>query len=295
MATAHRPALNTSIGRKLVMALSGLFMILFLFVHIGGNFALFNSDYGKFFNQYSEFMSHNPIIQVIQWVLFGAILLHIYLAARLTAQNNAARPVKYAANNRAANSTWISRNMGITGTVIALFLVAHLYTFWYRYHNGAPRWISYDGGKTWYKDMYNMVEAAFTNQSTESVLYASFYLVALAFLFGHLGHGIQSSARTTGISQKGYTPISKQIGLGLTAFFAFGFATMPIAFMTGLKTQFPTEAGIKLTDKEGQVARPDGVKKEENGGPQIIVIVPEGPDHKPDVEKAREPYMRILR
>ena len=285
------------------MALSGLFMIVFLVVHIAGNFALFRSDYGKFFNQYSEFMSHNMLIQIIQYVLFAAILIHIYMAWRLTAKNRAARPQGYAVNYPNENSTWISRNMGITGTVIALFLIAHLYTFWFRYHNSQePRWISYDGGETWFKDMYNMVETAFTFQDTGSLIYGTCYLIALVFFFGHLAHGIQSSARTTGVNHKSYTPFFQKLSYGMTIFFAFGFATMPLAFMTGLKKQFTTEAQVPLLFPKNQdnvpttkLIRPNpaGLKAEETGDKPNILIVPTRVnaenDLVPDVQKGDAP------
>ena len=280
----------TSIGRKLVMALSGLFMIVFLVVHIAGNFALFRSDYGKFFNQYSEFMSHNALIQIVQWTLFASILVHMYMAARLTQKNAAARPVGYTTNHREANSTWVSRNMGITGTVIGLFLAVHLYAFFFRYHYGDPRWISYDGGNTYYKDMYNMVEAAFSNSATASIACAIFYLVALVFLFGHLIHGIQSSMRTTGINHKKYQKIIMQATLGLTVFFAVGFASMPFAFMTGMKKQFEANSGITLDNTKRQEPIPGSLKTEESGdSPTKIIITPSRPDGQPDLGKLPGP------
>jgi len=278
----------TSIGRKLVMAMSGLFLVIFLIVHAAGNLALFRSDYGKFFNQYSEFMSHNPIIQIIQWVLFAGILVHIYMAYRLAAKNAAARPVSYHVNRPNENSTLFSRSMVITGTIIGLFLVLHIYSFFFRYHYGAPRWISYDGGATYYKDMYNMVEAAFSNQATASLLCGAFYLLALVFLFSHLIHGIQSSMRTTGVNHKKYQATIALLSTGLTALFFITFSSMPLAFMTGAKSQFKAEAQVNLDPALAQRPNPAGLESEENGEKPNIIIVPGGPDGLPNTGNASE-------
>jgi succinate dehydrogenase / fumarate reductase cytochrome b subunit len=111
------------------MSLSGLFLILFLLVHLGVNLTLFAGR--DAFNEASHFMATNPIIQPMQFVLAAGFIVHIIMGIRLELKNRAARPVKYVKNNPAANSRWASRNMIITGLMVLLFIVIHLKDFFY--------------------------------------------------------------------------------------------------------------------------------------------------------------------
>ncbi|MFM9028118.1 MAG: hypothetical protein ACKOQ6_08980 [Bacteroidota bacterium] len=116
----------TSVGRKLVMAMTGLFLCVFLLEHLYGNLQLYKMDGGKAFNEYGEFLVNNLIIRTVEYLLFGSILLHIIDGMYLTLRNQKARPVRYAVNHASKNSTWFSRNMGLTGSIIFVFLS---YTF----------------------------------------------------------------------------------------------------------------------------------------------------------------------
>jgi len=130
-----------SVGRKIVMSLSGLFLVSFLFVHVGGNALLFINDGGVSFNEFVQFMTSNPVIKVLEYVLFAGFLIHIVYGFILTAQNNKARPVKYAYTKAAdKGSTWFSRNMILTGTIMLAFLVIHITMFWGRYHMAEKGW-----------------------------------------------------------------------------------------------------------------------------------------------------------
>lgn len=128
---------SKSIGRKLVMAITGLFLVSFLLVHVSGNLQLFYSDGGLAFNTYTKFMTTNPIIKVMEWVLFGGFVVHIIYAAMLTMQNNKARPEKYAYKSANTGASWASRNMFVTGSVLFIFLVVHLVMFWGTYKFGS--------------------------------------------------------------------------------------------------------------------------------------------------------------
>lgn len=129
-------AFTSTVGRKLVMALTGLFLCVFLVVHVSGNFQLFKDDGGLAFNNYSVFMTHNPLIKTVSYLLYATFLLHIFQSLLLTLHNRKSRPVGYQKNTPQANSAWSSRNMGILGTVILVFLVVHMNDFWFEYKFG---------------------------------------------------------------------------------------------------------------------------------------------------------------
>ena len=214
--------LTSTIGRKLIMALTGLFLILFLVVHLSGNFQLLKDDGGKAFNVYAEFMTTFPLIKVISIGNFFFILLHIYTSIVLTQRNRAARPVQYAYTaGQATNSNWTSRNMGILGTIILVFLVVHLKNFWYETHFGSLPMQNYDGKEV--KDLYAVVKEAYTQ-----VWYVAFYVISMAFVGFHLFHGFQSAFQTLGLNHKKYTPLIKTVGYVFAIIVPIGFALIPI-------------------------------------------------------------------
>src|SRR5690606_4794643 len=150
---------SSSNGKKLVMALTGLFLILFLVIHLIGNLQLLKDDGGEAFNVYAEFMTSNPLIIAISYILYAFILIHIIWSAILTGRNSAARGgTKYVRVNN--SSHWTSRNMGILGTFIFIFLVIHLRDFWAAMHWGGIDQVTYDGQEV--KDLYSVVALAFT-------------------------------------------------------------------------------------------------------------------------------------
>src|SRR6185503_9289019 len=105
----------TTIGRKLVMSLTGLFLILYLFEHLYGNLLLYKLDGGQAFEEYTEFMTGNLLIRIVEFVLFASIIIHVVDGLLLTISNRKARPVRYEVNHQTRNSSWFSRNMGLTG------------------------------------------------------------------------------------------------------------------------------------------------------------------------------------
>src|SRR4051812_38026201 len=117
--------LTSTLGRKVMMALTGLFLILFLIVHLIGNLQLLKSDEGRAFNIYAKFMTSNPLIVTISYLNYTAILVHVVWAFMLTKLNQDARGGEgYAVTKN--SSAWTSRNMGILGTLIFIFLIIHL-------------------------------------------------------------------------------------------------------------------------------------------------------------------------
>src|ERR1700740_221135 len=121
---------TSSIGKKFIMGLTGLFLITFLIVHCSINAMIFFNDGGQTFNHWAHFMGTNLIVRTMEIGLFAGLLLHIVQGLILWSQNSKARPVKYAVNDANSNSKWYSRSMGLLGTLLLLFLVIHLYHFW---------------------------------------------------------------------------------------------------------------------------------------------------------------------
>jgi len=210
--------LTSTIGRKVVMSLTGLFLIIFLIVHLTGNFQLLMDDGGLQFNAYAKFMTTNPLIKVASYGLYAFILLHIIMSAVLAYKNKQARPVGYDKVKGSANSAWSSRNMGILGTVILIFLVIHLRNFWYEMHWGG---IPLDAAGN--KDLYAVVSAAFAEW-----WYVAIYLASMVFLAFHLSHGFSSAFQTLGVNHSKYTPLIKGVGIVYAIAIPAAFASIPI-------------------------------------------------------------------
>lgn len=130
---AKSALLKSSLGKKYWMALTGLFLCLFLVGHLIGNLQLiYGTDLQ--FNQYAHFMTTNPAVKVLSYLTYISILFHAIDGILLTIQNKKARPVNYVKNNASANSTWSSRNMAILGTLLLVFIVTHMCNFWAKMH-----------------------------------------------------------------------------------------------------------------------------------------------------------------
>jgi succinate dehydrogenase / fumarate reductase cytochrome b subunit len=227
MATVSVGLFKSSLGRKYLMALSGLFLCTFLIVHCIGNMQLFKDDGGQSFNEYTYFMTHNPLIKIIAYVNYALILLHVVNGFILLSANKKARPQAYANVDQSKSSTWSSRNMGILGTLILIFLIVHMRSFWFEMKFGSIPVITYDGSDIAYKDMYKIVVEAFTQ-----AWYVALYVISMIALAFHLFHGFQSAFQTFGINHHRYTPVIKIIGVGVFAIIIPAlFAAMPLFFL----------------------------------------------------------------
>ena len=211
---------SSSLGKKYLMAITGLFLCSFLVIHFLGNITLYTDPVQ--FNEYTRFMSSNPIIRVMEIVLVAGFLTHIIDAIMLTRANKKAQPVKYAMDKK--QSSWCSRNMGLTGSVILAFLVLHLQSFWYGYKFGTPAY-STDSAGLPIKDMYTMVVEAFGE-----FWYSGLYVVAVSLLGIHLNHGFQSAFQSVGLRHKKYTPTIKMLGTAFSILITLGFISFPIYF-----------------------------------------------------------------
>lgn len=209
--------LNSSIGKKVVMAVTGILLLMFLAVHLINNLLLFLGP--DIFNEnVARLEAIKPLIRVIEAILALIFILHIYNAIKLYFENKKASPQKYAVNINSTNSTFYSRYMTVTGSLILVFLVLHLGTFW-RSFNFAPH--SADGSHPY----YGIVQNAFANPFV-----SLFYIIVMLILGAHLNHAFQSVFQTMGWYHKNYTHIIKKIGTIISIIFTIGFASIPIFF-----------------------------------------------------------------
>jgi succinate dehydrogenase / fumarate reductase cytochrome b subunit len=213
--------LSSTLGRKLIMGLTGLFLILFLTGHVSGNLLLFKGDDGQAFNIYAKFMTTNPAVKILSYLTYISIIGHVIWSIWLTKQNKAARPIGYAESKASTNSTWSSRNMGILGTIILIFMVVHLQGFWYEMHWGNVPTVTYEGEE--YKDLFSIVTFAFQNE-----LLVAGYVIAMGFLGFHLSHGFASAFQTLGLSHKKYSPAIETVGKIYCVVVPAVFASMPL-------------------------------------------------------------------
>jgi succinate dehydrogenase / fumarate reductase cytochrome b subunit len=210
----------TTLQHKLWMSATGLFMCVFLVIHLLGNLQLFlpPDRAREQFNWYSHLLAGNFIVEIIAYVLYLSIIGHTVYAIIITVKNNKASGVKYEYDKRRAASVWYSRNMGLLGTIIFLFLIIHFKDFWYQYkYTNLPL----DGKGN--KDLYTIVISAYGQ-----LWYVLIYEVALIALGFHLLHGFYSSARTLGLYHPKYVKWVKVLGWVYTAVITLGFMAMPV-------------------------------------------------------------------
>ncbi len=220
--------LTSSIGRKLTMSLTGLFLILFLVVHLLGNFQLLKDDGGEAFNKYTYFMTHFPLIKMISYGLYFFIIVHTIQGLALWSANRKAKGKTYAVSTRPPGVTWASGNMALLGTLILAFLIIHMAQFWGQMHFGdmpeSTIYAGFNDGKG-IKDLYGLVAEAFKNP-----LIIAVYVVGQIVLAFHLWHGFQSAFQTLGVNHPKYTPAIHFVGKAYAILVPLGFAVIPIIF-----------------------------------------------------------------
>jgi succinate dehydrogenase / fumarate reductase cytochrome b subunit len=204
----------SSIGKKVLMSLTGLFLMVFLTEHLVGNLLLFANDQGKIYEAYGDFLVSNPVIRFIEIFLFLGVIGHAILGVILWFKNRMTRPVKYKSFRLKDNATLASRTTIITGSMIGVFLYIHLKTFF------IPSRFSAEKVST-----YELVVKAFSNP-----WYDAFYLVALFLLGYHLRHGFQSAFQTLGLRNKTYTSFLDLLAFIVWCLIPLGFAAIPIYF-----------------------------------------------------------------
>jgi len=223
---------TSSLGKKLVMAFTGIFLILFLVVHAGLNACIWANDNGLMFNKAAHFMGSFVVPRVLEIGLFLGIFLHIIQGYMLTLENRSKRSVGYAVIY-SKGSKWYSRSMAILGTLLLMFLIMHIYHFWTPSRLGGVGNIqglkTFELNGTEYHNLYAEMQAVFQNP-----MVVLLYVLACGSLAYHLAHGFQSAFKTIGIHNKRYHAMISSIGYGFAILIPLAFAMMPISFYFNL-------------------------------------------------------------
>ena len=204
---------NSSIGRKFAMALSALFLIIFLLQHFLINFTSVISE--TTFNELSHFMGTNPLVQFLaQPILIFGVVFHFVMGFILEAKNRGSRQIKYAMNKGNANSSWLSRNMIYSGLVILLFMGLHFYDFWipeinHKYIEVLPE----DPNRYYDELVHKFVDP----------VRVGIYCLSFVFLIMHLLHGFQSAFQSAGVNHRKYTPLIQKLGKAYAILIPVGF------------------------------------------------------------------------
>jgi succinate dehydrogenase / fumarate reductase cytochrome b subunit len=215
--------LNSSIGKKFLMSITGLFMITFLLVHLTMNSLILFDSTGELYNKAAHWMGTNPIIRIVEPVLAIGFILHILYAGILTLQNQWARPVGYDKQNLRKSSKWASRNMFVLGSLVLIFLVIHLSNFFWK--------MKFTGDELLDQGTTEGVENAY-------LLVTSFFIdwwwIDLVYILGavalglHLTHAFWAAFQTLGLSNIKWRKRLDIIGLLYTIIVAGGFGLIPI-------------------------------------------------------------------
>ncbi len=210
--------MNT-LTRKMIMAATGLFLCFFLLIHFLGNTQLFleSANAQKSFNAYSHFLSSNLLIKAVSYILYLSIIGHAVYALIITSKNKQSAGY-YKKDQRGKASKWYSRNMGVLGTIVLIFLVLHFQNFWYVYKFGAITLDPYGN-----KDLYTVVVTAF-----KELWIVIIYVIAMIALAYHLIHGITSGVRTLGLFHPKFVRWINIFGIIYSIIICVGFALMPI-------------------------------------------------------------------
>ena len=223
---------TSSIGKKWVMAITGLSLILFLVVHVTVNALIWAvifvpEDNGEIFNKAAHFLGSTLVPRVLEIGLFLFFILHIIQGYVLEFQNRTKRGVGYKVKMGSEGSNWYRKSMGLLGTLIFMFLVVHLADFWVPSRFGGLTEVTYDYGKQ-YHNLYAKMIHVFQN-----VWVVVLYVLGCISLAWHLIHGFQSSFRTLGLSNKKYIGFINASGIAFSVIVSLLFAMMPVSIYLG--------------------------------------------------------------
>jgi len=212
--------LTSSIGKKLLMSLAGIFLIVFLLVHMGINLLVIIYEDPMVYNKAAHFMTSNILIKIFEIILFGGFLLHIIYALILQIQNWIARPSRYNKTNY-SNTSFFSKFMIHTATITLVFLVIHMMDFYLKAKFGHATEILVDGIA--YHDFASEILDKF-----KMLPFVIFYIAAIIFLGFHLIHGFQSAFKTLGMDNRKYTPVIDALALVYSIVVVAGYSIIPV-------------------------------------------------------------------
>lgn len=221
---------NTSIAKKVWMALTGLFLCVFLIGHVAGNLQLMvPGDEGREqFNLYAEFMHHNIGIQILGRLTLLSLIIHAIDGLILTRQNQKARPKGYVKHKPETNSMWSSRNMGLLGTIILVFLVVHLQNFYWPFYYGRDTMPQFTTSQDIVlPDLYQVAYTMFSPTSDYGLPLVILYVISMAALGFHLWHGFKSGFQSLGIHPRNRAILTKT-GYGFAVIISILFAIIPV-------------------------------------------------------------------
>src|SRR5687767_6331561 len=208
---------TSTIGKKIVMAVTGLFLVSFLVVHVGINSCVFkdlfdSTDDGDMFNRAADFMARTVVIRIMEYVLFIGFFIHIIQGLVVEFQNRAKRKIGYAVNLGNRGSKWYSRSMGLLGTILLIFLIIHWSHFWVpsRFTHTGLEVVPLSNGRASH-DMFHLMKETFTHWWIVIL-----YVVGCISLAWHLMHGFQSAFRTLGLHNKKYLNMVIAFGVGFS-------------------------------------------------------------------------------
>jgi len=211
----------SSITKKIVMACAGLFLVIFLLVHLGINLCLLRDDDGEWFKAAAGFMSTNYVVKFFEIFLFGAFIIHILFGIILTLKNWASRPVGYNKSNKSKTS-FFSKYMIWTGLLIFIFLANHFMNFYFVKLGIVP----VPEGTEGKHDFYHMAINLFSNPA-----YSYVYIILMLLIGFHLYHAFQSAFQTLGINHNKYNCTIKAVALIYSLVISIGFSIIPIYFL----------------------------------------------------------------
>jgi succinate dehydrogenase / fumarate reductase, cytochrome b subunit len=221
---------TTTIGKKILVSITGLFLILFIIEHLAVNMLIIFDDTGRLFNEAAYFLTHNPVIRIIEPVLFIGFILHILITVILSIQNLMQKDVnhgfsRHKTRKSSTGSAWTSRNMLILGLFLFSFLVIHMEHFFIKMKfTGDPllEAVIYDGVAV--KNSYALV----VNTLAESWWIVAVYVIGAIALGLHLHHGIWSAFQSLGLSNKKWRKILNVLGLIMAIAIGVGYAFIPL-------------------------------------------------------------------
>ena len=219
--------LLASIGRKFMMSITGLFLVMFIAVHLTVNLFLIFDDSGELFNIGAHFMATNPLIKIMEPILGLGFMIHIIWSFFLEYQNWKARPVKYNKKNLSGSSTWASRNMLVLGALVLVFLVMHIIDFYWVIKFKPHTMVTTVVGGTEMENTYILVSDLFKTNA----IYDAFYVIGSILLGFHLSHGFWSAFQTMGLNNKNWMKRLKLLGMVYAVVVAVGFSVIPLYFL----------------------------------------------------------------
>ncbi len=218
---------TSTVGRKILVAISGQLMVFFVIAHLLGNSTIFIPGG---INAYAEHIhALPPLVWAIRIVMLVSLMIHLYFGILLTLENRTANPTTYAVN-RKLKATFSSRNMIWTGILLLAFISIHLLHFTVRVMpDVASRLPSLSAGATF--DVYSMVVGSFQNG-----MIAAIYVAAMVVLFLHLNHGIQAFFQTMGWNNDCTLPAISKAGRAIAVIFLLGYSSIPIFILARILT-----------------------------------------------------------